>query len=241
LKALATEEKTALVKEPSIPRFSKNNCDLSVDPLKDFYAYSAGGWIKRNPVPKNKTDWNSFDELYEWNLSALKKILEDSKDGRSQDGSSERLVGDFYSSAMNTSRIQSAGFDPIRQILDHAHIAEKGESLALTIAKLHKSKVNALFFSYSMADKKNSSTYAFYLHQGGLSLPDREYYLSDSFKEIRDAYLEHISRVFTLLGHEESKSLAEIVLEFEIELAKICRPRAELRDEEKNLWCSATG
>lgn len=231
---MATEEKTTLVKEPSIPRFSTNNCDLSIDPLKDFYAYAAGGWIRRNPVPKNKTDWNSFDELYEWNLSALKKILDDSKNGRSGNGSPGRLVGEFYSSAMNTSRIQSLGFGAARQILDHAHISEKGENFAREIAKLHKSKVNALFFSYSMADKKNSSTYAFYLHQGGLSLPDREYYLADSFNEIREAYLEHISRMFNLLGYEESKSMAEIVLDFEIELAKISKPRADLRDEEKN-------
>jgi len=146
----------------------------------------------------------AFDELYEWNLHLLRRILEDS--ASSDNGPTERLVGDFYKAAMNTERIEELRFKPILGMLERVKETKKGEDLARCIAELHTSGVGALFNSYSQADKKNSSIYALYFDQGGLSLPDREYYLADSFAEIREAYRAHVGCMFALLGESEEES-----------------------------------
>ncbi len=211
--------------------------DLSADPREDFYRYSVGEWIRANQVPADKALWTAFDELYEWNLHLLRRILEDSaEEPAPEPGSPKRLVGDLYKSAMNTERIEKLGFEPIQNELHRIEATVSGKDLARCIAELHCAGVHAFFTAYSQADKKNSSIYAFYLEQGGLSLPDREYYLADSFKEARDAYRGHVARIFTLAGEteEESKRLAELVLSLETDLAKTSRARADLRDEEKN-------
>lgn len=230
------QETNNSIKEPPIPRFSVNYMNTSEDPHKDFYRYSAGEWIRTNQVPADKALWTAFNELNEWNLYLLRSILEDSAaDASAEPGSSKRLVGDFYKSAINLERIEKLGFQPILDKLRRVEETVSGEDLARCIAELRTDGVHALFTSYSLADKKNSSVYAFYLDQGGLSLPDREYYLADSFKEVRDAYRDHVARMFVLAGEdEESKRLAELVLGLETDLARTSRARADLRDEEKN-------
>ncbi|MGI0079094.1 MAG: hypothetical protein ACRECH_05670 [Nitrososphaerales archaeon] len=142
----------------------------------------------------------------------------------------------IYKSAMNMERIEEHGFEPIRCELHRVEETASREDLARCIAELRTAGVHAIFTSYSMADKKNSSVYAFYLDRGGLFLPDREYYLADSFGGVRDAYLDHVARMFALAGDrdDESKRLAELVLSLETDLAKTSRARADLRDEEKN-------
>src|SRR5487761_4218 len=231
------QEANTPLKEPPIPRFTVGYMDPSADPREDFYRYSAGAWIRTNQVPADKALWTAFDELYEWNLHLLRSILEDSAaDDSAEPTSPKRLVGDFYKSAMNLERIEELRFQPILDEFQRVEEIASGEDLARCIAELRTDGVQALFTSYSLADKKNSSVYTFYLDQGGLSLPDREYYLADSFKEVRDAYREHVARMFVLAGEgeEESKRLTELVLSLETDLAKTSRARADLRDEEKN-------
>ncbi|MDG6996958.1 MAG: M13 family metallopeptidase [Nitrososphaerota archaeon] len=226
-----------VIKEPAIPGFSVGYMDLSTDPHVDFFRYSVGEWVRTNQVPSDKSLWTAFDELYERNLHLLRSILEECSSGPSAElGSTGRLVGDLYKSAMNTKRIDEQGFRPILDELRRVEASTRGEDLARCIAELRTHGMQAFFASYSQADKKNSSVYALYLDQGGLSLPDREYYLAESFAEVRDAYRVHISRMFAIAGEKEEKSkqLAEIVLDLETELAKNSRSRADLRDEEKN-------
>lgn len=220
-----------------IPRFSTGYMNPSVDSRKDFYEYAVGEWIKNNPVPKDKTRWGAFNEVHERNLVLLREILEESaSDLTAAPRSPKRLVGEFYRSVMDTKRIEKIRFKPIQALLEQINSTEKGESLGRCLAQLQNFGVNALFASYSAADKKNSSVYALYIEQGGLSLPDRDYYLRDSFAEIREAYRIHLVRMFSLAGEseEEGKRLAEIVFSLETEMAKASRSRVDLRDEEKN-------
>jgi putative endopeptidase len=151
-------------------------------------------------------------------------------------------LGDFYKSIMNTERIEELGFSPVRDLLQRVEGVKHAEDLGRCIAELRFSGVDPFFTTYSTADKKNSSIYALYLDQGGLSLPDKEYYLAESFAEVRRAYQDHVAWMFTLEGEsdEESKRLAEIVLEVETSLARSSRARADLRDEEKNYNKTAT-
>ena len=227
--------------KPAVPRFDVAYMDLSTDPREDFYQYSIGKWVRANPVPADQSSWTSFNELYEWNLYLLREILEQAA---KQDISStnRRLLGDFYKSLMNTERIDELGFSPVRDLLQRVEGVKQTEDLARCIAELRFSGIDSFFTTYSTTDKKNSSIYALYLDQGGLSLPDKEYYLAESFAEVRHAYQDHVTRMFRLAeeSDEESKRLAEIVLEIETSLARSSRARADLRDEEKNYNKTAT-
>jgi putative endopeptidase len=234
---MITTQETSKTKEPKIPRFSESYMDIKANPREEFYRFSVGEWIRTNHIPEDKATWSSFDELQEWNMYLLKSILEDSSSRSAEPRSVIKLVGEFYKSAMNTEHINELGFSPIIEDLARAQKVTKGEEdFARFMAELRLAGVETFFSTYSRADKKNSSIYALYLDQGGLSLPDREYYLSDSFAEMRNAYYNHLARMFMLLNEteEESKKCADDVLKLETDLAKKSRSRADLRDEEKN-------
>ena len=233
---MLTTQETNNTKEPTIPRFSESYMDPSADPREDFYRYSVGEWIRTREIPVDRSTWATWDELQEWNFHLLKSILEDSAQSDAKPGSEQRLVGEFYKSALNKERIEELGYIPILGELRRTEETTKREDFARCVAELRLAGVETFFSTYSRADKKNSSVYAIYLDQGGLSLPDKEYYLADTFEEMRKAYRDHVCRMFVLAGEteEESKRLADLVLNLETELAKNSRSRADLRDEEKN-------
>lgn len=221
----------------SAPRFSVEYMDRSANPRIDFYRYAVGKWVDENPVPPDKTSWGSFYELYEWNMKALHEIAEKcAADIDAPPGSCERIVGDFYASAMDEKRIEDLRFAPIEDLWKTVSEISSVEDLAASLPRLHASGVSAFFDFYSEADKKASSTYTLYLYQGGLSLPDRDYYLLDSFKEVREYFHGHIKRMFALKGIDESiaASWSDTIIEIETELAKASRSATDLRDDEKN-------
>lgn len=212
--------------------------DRTSDPRKDFYRYATGRWLKSHPLPPDKSRHGAFDELVEWNLVLLKKIAE--RCGRLSETSTAdpvvRLVGDFYRSALDTKRIEAVRFEPIEDLWRLAEGIDSKEDLAGVIPRLHNEGVDAVFHSYSKPDDKNSSVYAFYLEQGGLSLPDREYYLSRSFAKVRRQYHAHMVRMFVLKGlsREQAEKWADGILRVETTLAKTSRTRTRLREREKN-------
>ena len=223
--------------QPRSIGFSLDYVDRTADPHEDFYRYAVGEWLKSNPVPPDKSRWAAFNELYDRNLLLLKSILEEAaEDTSAPAGSPKRLIGDLYKSAMNTKRIQELRFEPVLPILHKIDKLERGDDIVRFLGEMQTSGVQALFSSYSDADKKNSEIYAFYLDQGGLSLPDRDYYLSGDFARLRESYLAHLERMFILAGESEpnGRNMAKTVLRMETELAKASRSRTELRDNEKN-------
>ncbi len=221
------------------PRFSVGYMDRSANPREEFFKYATGEWMRTHPIPSDRTSWGSNEELIEWNLALLRKIAEEcAADGTSLRGSYARMVGDFYTSAMNTDRIESLKFAPIDGLWQKISAVGSVADFMRTVAELHSSGVSALFSPYSEADSKNSTTYAFYLYQGGLSLPDREYYVSDTkeMKQTREDFLAHVTKMFMLKGMPEgqARQWAGTVLDMETEMARASRNRTEIQDPKKN-------
>lgn len=211
--------------------------DKSVDPGIDFYTYSSGNWIKNNPVPASKSHWGSFEELRERNEMLLRDILVDCESGSEQnDGSLSKMLGDFYRSAMDTETLDKLGFGPVEQEIRTIDEIETPVDILKRIVTLHSSGITPFFHVLSRPDEKNTDIYALYLEQGGLTLPDRDYYLLESFSEIREQYETHISRMFSMFGYDgnTADTYSKVVMSLETEIAKASRTQTELRDAEKN-------
>lgn len=220
---------------PAVPRFSTEHMDRSVSPGTDFFQFAAGSWVKKNPVPADKSRWSGFDELQERNWFLLRTTLEEAAAARSGPRY-VRQVGDLFASAMDTNRLERLGFSPIQPDLKRIAALKTPAELWRLTAQLHLANVGVLFGSGPSADAKNSQTNAFHLLQGGLGLPDRDYYLSDGFAKQREAYRAHIIKMLGLLGDsaESAASQADTVLALETELAKVAKSRVELRDPNAN-------
>ncbi|HLX72088.1 MAG TPA: M13 family metallopeptidase [Verrucomicrobiae bacterium] len=222
---------------PPVPAFSIGYMDQSVDPAKDFYHFADGNWVKKNPVPADKSRWASFNELAERNWYLIHGILESAAaDTTSPPHSPRREVGDFFASAMDTNRIEKLGLKPIANDLKQIDRIKSTKDLFALLADFHKRGIRGIFGAGVGPDAKNSSIYAFQLDQGGLSLPDRDYYLKDTFADTREKYRAHVTKMFTLIGEKPEQAAADAatVLALETDLAKASRSRVDLRDPDKN-------
>lgn len=220
-----------------IPRFSTAYMDLSQDPHQDFYRFAAGAWLRANPVPADKSIWGAFAEVTEQNFENLRGIMEDAAGSGGEPVTAvRRQVADFFTSAMDTRRIEARQLEPIRALWDRIGSAAQPADLIRRLAELHTVGATGLFDAYSAPDKKDSTHYALYADQGGLSLPDREYYLAGTFEPIRTAYRVHLRRMLELAGTPDRAVARDVerILALETDLARASRSRTELRDEEKN-------
>jgi putative endopeptidase len=223
--------------EPRVPRFSVDYLDRGTEPSTDFYRFAAGSWVRENPVPSDKSRWGAFDELLQRNFHLIRSILEEAATTPpGPEYSVRRQVGEFFASALDTARRNALGFAPIAPALARIESVRSVGDLYRVLAEMHRAGGEGLFDSYVYPDKKASEVYAFYLDQGGLSLPDREYYLDPQFEKVRAAFRAHLDRSFRSLGHppERAAAATTAVLGIETELATASRTRTELRDEEKN-------
>jgi putative endopeptidase len=223
--------------EPKVPHFTVNNMDKSVKPQDDFYHYADGTWVKDNPVPEDKARWSTFNEVAERNRYLIHGILDNARaDQNAPAGSVKRQVGDFFAAAMDTNKLEQLRFKPIEKELEQVDKINSVDDLFSTLADFHKNGIVGIFTTDVEPDEKNSSIYAFQLGQGGLSLPDRDYYLTDAFAKQRDAYVLHVAKMFKLLGEtpDDAAKHAATVMALETELAKASRTRVELRDPIKN-------
>jgi putative endopeptidase len=214
------------------------NMDLTASPGKDFYQYANGSWLKNTPIPASESRWGSFSEIAEFNSNALKEILESSGAAKSTMGSNTQKVGDFYTAGMDTVAIEKAGLTPIQPFLKRIDAIKNIKELQTEIARMQTEGINALFnFDIGQDDKISSEIIAKF-YQGGIHLPDRDYFFKedDRAKKIRIAYDSHIANTFKLLGASESsaKKDAEDVMRFEKALAGASLTRVELRDPQKS-------
>jgi putative endopeptidase len=222
---------------PPVPAFSIDYMDHSVNPAADFYHFANGNWIKNNPVPADKSRWASFNQLADRNLYLIHDILDKATaDTTSPPHSPVREVGDFFASAMDTNRIEKLGLKPIANDLKSIDRIKSTKDLFALLADFHRRGIGGIFSSGIGPDAKNSSIYAYHLHQGGLSLPDRDYYLKDGFAETREKYRAHVTKMLTMLGEKpaEAATNAATILALETDLAKASRARVDLRDPDKN-------
>jgi putative endopeptidase len=198
--------------------------DKTASPCVDFYQYACGNWLKENPIPPDKATWGRFDELEERNLRQLRQISEDS--AAHQDRLTiDQKIGAFYASCMDEAVIEKRGLDPLRPGLDRiARIKSKPE-LTAGIAWLHQHGAEPFFAFHVSPDLTKSTTYLPELDQGGLGLPDRDYYLKADAKseEIRQKYLAHVAKIFELTGVPvpEAQRKAAAVMKIETALAEL--------------------
>jgi len=212
------------------------NMDLSVKPGDDFYTYASGTWIKNNPVPAKETRWGSFNELRDFNINAVKSLVEEAAADKSAPaGSVKRRVGDFFAAAMDTVAIEKLGYTPIKADLEKIKQIKDIQGVLDQVAYMRVSGIGSPMFGLGVGqDRKNVNKYMVNIGQGGTTLPDRDYYLKDDSRsvKIREAYNTYITTLFTLTGStpEEAKKKAETVFKIEKQFAEAQMSRLEMRD-----------
>ncbi|MGA8142970.1 MAG: M13 family metallopeptidase [Candidatus Acidiferrales bacterium] len=218
--------------------FDLANLDRSVLPCVDFYQFADGGWIKSNPIPAAYPQWGSFTILQEHNREVLHTILEEAaNDKTAQPGSNWQKIGDFYASCMDESQIEAAGLKPLEPEFRRIAEIKDAATLQSEVARLQNEGADAIFGFGSQTDFKDSNSMIAGIGQGGLGLPERDYYTRDDekSKKLRDEYVQHVANMFKLLGDSDSTASAEAktVMEIETRLAKASMPRVDLRNPEK--------
>ena len=215
------------------------NLDRSVSACTDFYQFANGGWIKAHPVPPAYSVWGSFTELQENNQSNLLTILRNaSASGNPKATADLRKLGTYYSSCMDSAAAERAGYQPIASELQRVSALSNRAQLEAEIARLHTRGVSALFGFGAQQDAKNSSEVIAGIRQGGLSLPDRDYYLNADkrYADIRSNYTDHVAKMLQLVGESQTQATtdAQRVLALETALARPAKSRVEMRDPNAN-------
>jgi putative endopeptidase len=226
------------LKEQSKP-IDPANMDPSVRPCDNFYEYANGNWLKNNPIPPAYSSWGSFSELAERNNDVLHEILEEaSRDQTAPEESNRRKIGDFYATGMDSATIESLGWQPIATDLKAIDAITDIAGVQAEVARLHAEGVGGVFGFGSGQDLKNSSEVIGQLRQGGLGMPDRDYYVSKDTRSIklREEYVNHVAAMFVLVGQDQATAArtAASIMDFETRLAKASRTRVERRDPDKN-------
>jgi putative endopeptidase len=237
--------KSADVSKPKIdknpPAFDLANMDKSVKPQDDFYMYANGAWLKKTPIPPEESRWGSFNMLIEKNNEALREAAEKAAKASAEAKAAApevQKVGDYYSSGMDEKAIDAAKAKPLDEEFQRIDAMKDRNDLLKEIAHLHNYGIGAFFGFTSGQDDKNSTMVIGQAYQGGLGMPDRDYYTKedDASKKMREQYLAHVTKMLTLLGESATVAAdhAKKIMTLETSLAVPARTKVELRDPQKN-------
>jgi|HubBroStandDraft_6_1064221.scaffolds.fasta_scaffold00014_92 putative endopeptidase len=233
---LASAQQPAAASSKYEPALDLTSMDSSVDPCVDFFKYSCGGWMKTNPIPPDQSSWDTYSKMQDENRARLRGILEATSAPDPTRNPATQKIGDYYSSCVDEKSVDAKGAGPLKPELERiAKIRSKAEIADVAAAMVHG---GVLFRFGSTQDFRDASQVIAEADQGGLGLPDRDYYVKDDAKsvDLRKAYLVHVQKMFALLGDpaEVTAGEAETVMRIETALAKGSMTRVERR-EPKNL------
>jgi predicted metalloendopeptidase len=212
----------------------KAGLDTSCKPCDDFWRYANGGWIDKNPIPARFARWGTMAVVNEGNRERLKTILESAEASKAAAGTPERQIGDLYGACMDTAAIDARGVQPIQAELDKVAAIRDVAGLKAALVEFQKAATIGPFGIYAQPDLKNSKEMIANVGAGGISLPDRDYYFKDDARsrQIREEFLKHVEKIFTLLGEkpETAAAGARTVMQFETALAGAMMTNVQRRD-----------
>jgi len=213
--------------------------DSSVHPAQNFFRFANNRWFKENPIPASENSNGIFRTIADMVNDDIMKICESSAaDTKAETGSNKKKIGDFYSSGMDTLAIEKAGLTPLNEELQKIEAVSDLPSLMKALAHLHRIGAGGMFSFYVNNDDKISSKNALFIWQGGLGLPDRDYYFNTDERNtnLRKEYVKHISRMFQLMGHDDATSgqFSQTLMAMETDMAKASRKLEDTRDPVKN-------
>jgi putative endopeptidase len=212
-----------------------HNMDKTVKPTDDFFLFVNGNWIKNNPIPASESSWGSFKELHEKNTQRLRTLLKEASDDKNaQPGSNTQKIRDFYNMATDSVKLNKDRYTPLNAEFERIGKIANTTDLMKEVAHLHTIGIQPMFTLYVDQDPKISTEYITQFYQGGIGLPDRDYYTNNDDRTlgIQKAYLQHLENMFKLLGDqpEDAKKNAKTVFDIETNLAKASMTQIELRD-----------
>ena len=232
------EKETASSGGCALDTFLNAYIDTTVKPQNDFFRYAMGKWITNNPIPSSERSWGIWTMVNEENYHRMKSINEEAASKNADKGSNWQKIGDFWKTGMDTVVINQQGAAPIQKELDKINSLNTVNDVVNEIGYLQSIGVGALFGGYVAQDEMNSEKVRLHLFQGGIGLPERDYYFDHDArtKNIRTEYVKHIAKMFQLLGDNEAAAQknAATVMNIETSLAESSRKLADLRDPYKN-------
>ncbi len=227
--------KTASVSTPVASGLEKKNFDDTIRPQDDLYRFVNNNWLKTAKIPADKSTYGTFAMLGDQSLERLKIIVEEAAGSKALPGSEAQKVGDFYKSYTNTEKLEALGLKPAEKYLQEVDAIQDKDALARWFARGQHFGITGPIRFFVNQDEKDATQYIGYFYQGGLGLPDRDYYFKedDEIKKIRSAYLKHIESMFQYAGFSDPAGSAKKIYALEEQLAKGQWTRVENRDPQK--------